>query len=151
MYFQNISNFGWVYNIFISFFLEYSLKFGFEFQKPPSFRVKMPSNITWKNLIKTLYEQYLNYHLIKNRLYIYITYVFILSILLIVLISQKHNVHNDYNLKSWTCFTQIFMQVLNYNILFWNDVQYLIIFLCCKKGTLLWHFELLRHIGWQKV
>ena len=39
-----------------------------DFLKPPSFRVKMPSNITIKVLIKSLYEQNLNYHLIKNRL-----------------------------------------------------------------------------------
>ena len=58
-----------IFHYFISFFLEYSLTFGFEFLKPPSFRVKMPSNITLKVLINSLYEQILNYQLIKNRLY----------------------------------------------------------------------------------
>ena len=56
--------------IFISFFLEYSFKFGCEFLKLPSFGVKMPSNITLKVLIQSLYKQNLNYHLIKNRLYV---------------------------------------------------------------------------------
>ena len=71
IYFQCIFKifqaFGWFFIILISFKEKYSLNFGFEFLKPPSFRVKMPSNIIVKVLINSLYEQNLNYHLIKNK------------------------------------------------------------------------------------
>ena len=73
IYFQCIfkifQTFGWFFIIFISFFLEYSLKFDFEFLKRPSLMGKMPPSINLKVLFKAFYEQILNYHLNKNRLY----------------------------------------------------------------------------------